>query len=352
MSHRFLIFGPSWLGDAVMAIPTYRALREAVEDGWISVLARGPVADLYQMVPWIDEVVVYRRPQGFSRLTAYIGLLRRLQQVRADTAIILPRSFGSAWTALLSDVPRRIGYRASGRDFLLTDPVERKLELLRTHRVHYLQHLLTPLGIVPGPKAPELVVHEEARIGAENLLEPLLRASPSRLVALNPGANYGSAKQWPEEGFIELARRLLEESGLSIVLVGGPGDHPVCERIYHSVESPRLLDLSGRTSIPELAAVLERCSFAVSNDTGAMHVAAAVNTPIIAIFGPTDPVTTRPYGKNHTLLRDPVDCSPCLLRNCPIDHRCMTGVTVDAVARACESLSGRSEPDEILRQLS
>ena len=279
MSERFLIFGPSWLGDAVMAIPTYRALRDAYPEGRISVLARGPVADMYQMVPWIDEVVVYRRPRGLSRLTAYTGLIRRLQQVQADTAIILPRSFGAAWTAMLSDVPRRIGYRAAGRGFLLTDPVERKPDLLRTHRVHYLLHLLTPLGIAAGPSAPELVINGEARSGAEQLLGPLLATSPSRLVALNPGANYGSAKQWPEEYFIDLAQRLLEDDQLSIVLVGGPGDHPVCERIYHSVESPRLLDLSGRTSIPELAAVLERCSFAVSNDTGAMHVAAAVNTP-------------------------------------------------------------------------
>ena len=336
MSQRFLIFGPSWLGDAVMAIPTYRALRRAEPDARITVVARGPVADLYEAVPWVDEVVVYRRPRGVSRLAAYTGLIRRLREVRADTAIILPRSFGSAWTALLSDARRRIGYVASGRSFLLTDPVERSPDLQQTHRVHYLQHLLTALGLEPIPEPPSLELSEPALEAAERMLEPL--RAVGRLVALNPGANYGSAKQWPEERYAELAGRLLEDPDTGIVLVGGPGDHSVCDWIDHSVSDPRMLDLSGRTSVPELAAVLDRCDFAVSNDTGAMHVAAAVDTPIVAIFGPTNPVTTAPYGDRHVLLRDPVDCSPCLLRECPIDHRCMTGVSVDSVFQACAEI--------------
>lgn len=321
-----------------MAIPTYHALRRGYPDAHIAVLARNPVKDLYQAVPHVDEVVAYDRPKGMSRLAAYTGLIQRLRALQADTAIILPRSFGSAWTAVLSDAPRRIGYSASGRGFLLTDPVERRAELLLTHRVHYLQNLLRPLGIEAPPEAPVLALDESARTGADRLLAPLLERGPSHLVALNPGANYGSAKQWPEERYCELAGQLIERSNASLVLVGGPGDHSVCDRIFHLVESDRIIDLSGRTSIPELAAVLERCSFAVSNDTGAMHVAAAVNTPIIALFGPTDPVTTPPYGDNHVLVREPVDCSPCLLRECPIDHRCMTRIEVKGVWPECESL--------------
>ena len=337
MPERYLIFGPSWLGDAVMAIPTYRALRRARPEARITVLARGPVADLYEAVPWVDEVIVYRRPRGVSRLSAYIGLIRRLREVRADTAIILPRSFGSAWTALLSEASRRIGYRTSGRGFLLTDPVERSPHLLKTHRVQYLQHLLTALELTPVAEPPALRLSEQAIEGADRLTAPLRKCG--RLVALNPGANYGSAKQWPEERYAELARLLLEDAETGLLLVGGPGDHPVCDRIYHSVEHHgRMLDLSGRTSIPQLAAVLDRCDFAVSNDTGAMHVAAAVDTPVVAIFGPTDPVTTAPYGNRHRLLREPVECSPCLLRECPIDHRCMTGVSVEAVLQACAEI--------------
>ncbi len=335
MSHRFLVIGPSWLGDAVMAIPTYRALRRAFPDAHVAVLARGPVEALYESIPDVDEVVRYHRPPGAARFLAYTGLVRRLGEVAADTALVLPRSFGAAWTAVLSDAPRRIGYAAAGRDFLLTDPVEREESALRTHRVHYFQRLLRTLGVEPAPEAPTLIVRPERALAAARMLEPLTGRDVGPIIALNPGANYGSAKQWPEERYVELARRLLGELDLGIVLVGAPGDHAVCDAIFHSLKDDRVLDLSGRTTVPELAAVLERCRFAVSNDTGAMHVAAAVGTPIVAIFGPTDPVTTRPYGDGHTIVREPVECSPCLLRSCPIDHRCMTRVEVDAVLAAC-----------------
>ncbi len=341
MPTRILVLGPSWLGDAVMAIPTYRALRRAFPDAWIAVLARGPVADLYRMVEGVDEVVPYRRPRGPRRLGAYVDLVRRLQRVRADVAVLLPRSFGAAWTALLADVPRRVGYAASGRAWILTDPIERAPALLRTHRVHYLQHVLTGLGLEPAPEAPVLTIPDDTRAAADRLLAPLTDRAPTRLVAFNPGANYGGAKQWPEERYVELARALLAREDLGIVLVGAPGDHPVCDRIVHEVGDPRLLDLSGETTVCELAAVLDRCDYAVSNDTGAMHVAAAVGTPIVAIFGPTDPVTTPPYGDAHRIVREPVECSPCLLRECPIDHRCMTRVDVDRVLAECDEIAAR-----------
>lgn len=357
MATRFLIFGPSWLGDVVMAIPTYRALRRALPDAHVAVLARSPVAGVYEMVPEVDELVLYDRPQGMSRLAAYTGLVKRLRAVRADCALILPRSFGAAWTAVLSEASRRIGYAAAGRGFLLTDPVPRKQELLATHRVHYLQNLLRPLGIEPAPEAPVLALTDEHRRRGARLLEPALAANPSRLVAINPGANYGSAKQWPEERYVELARRLLDATGVALVIVGGPGDHGVCDRIFHALGAAapqRVFDLSGRTTIPELAAVLERADLVVSNDTGAMHVAAAVGTRIVAIFGPTDPVTTSPYGTGgtggaggkggggHVLVKEPVACSPCLLRECPIDHRCMTRITADRVFDEVFLLLGES----------
>lgn len=339
MVDRLLVLGPSWLGDAVMAIPTYRALRRAYPDAHLAVLARGPVADLYRMVDVVDEVVPYHRPKGLRRLGAYIDLVRRLQQVRADVAILLPRSFGAAWTALLAEVPRRIGYAASFRSWLLTDPIERAPALLRTHRVHYLQHVLTGLDLEPEPEAPVLVIPDDTRAAAERLLAPLLERRPSRLIAFNPGANYGGAKQWPEDRYVAVAEALLTEGDVGIVLVGAPGDHSVCDRIVHAIDDPRVLDLSGETTVCELAAVLDRCDYAVSNDTGAMHVAAAVGTRIVAIFGPTDPITTPPYGEAHVIVSEPVECSPCLLRECPIDHRCMTRVDVDRVLRACASIA-------------
>lgn len=337
MTRRILYFSPSWLGDAVMALPTLDDLSRAFPRATLGVVARSSVADLYRAVPAAHEVLVYRRSDGLERASRYVDLVGRLRAFGADLAFILPRSFGSAWTALLSDAPRRVGYRASGRSLLLTDPVERDPKLLRAHRVHYYRHLVTALGVEPGTSPPRIVVSDENRSRANELLKPLLERDPARVIGLIPGAQYGTAKQWPEERFAALAVRALRERNAGVVLLGGSGDRDVCDRIRHDADPDRVLDLSGKTTILELAAVLERCRFAVSNDTGAMHVAAAVATPVIAVFGSTDPVTTSPFGAFHTVLREPVECSPCLLRTCPIDHRCMRRIEVDHVFAAVAS---------------
>ncbi len=344
MAQRILFLGPSWLGDAVMAIPTFRALRRARPEAHVTVLARGPAADLYSAVPAIDEVIVYQQAGGIRRMAAYVGMIARLEKVRADVAIVLPRSFGSAWTAFLSGAPRRIGYSAYGRAYLLTDALRRSPALLSGHRVRYMLHLLTPLGIDAPPEAPALEVPAEAALRARALLEPLLAGGIGRIAAFNPGASYGTAKQWPEERYAELARLVLAAGDFGVALVGGPGDHDVCDRVCHAVGDRRVLDLSGQTSVPELAAVLARSALLVTNDTGAMHVAAAVGTPLVAIFGPTDPRTTPPWGERHVLLRHPVECAPCLLRECPIDHRCMLGIEPGRVLAACLELAASEAP--------
>lgn len=336
MVDRILILGPSWLGDAVMAIPTFQALRSAYPRAHIAILARSQVADLYQCVPAIDEVIVYRRPAGVSRLFAYIRLIGRLHAQQADLTLILPRSFGAGWTALLANSSRRVGFATPSRRFLLTDPVAQEPALLHGHRVHFLLHLLSPLGLVPAVSAPQLAIPAEAERAADRLLAAHPHGKDGPLVLLNPGANYGTAKQWPEDRYAALGRRLVARHAARIVLVGGPGDRDVCDRIHHEIGANAALDLSGRTSIPELAAVLRRGDVMVSNDTGAMHVGAAVGRRVIAVFGSTDPITTGPYGAGHTVLQEPVDCAPCLLRTCPIDHRCMTRISVDLVFASCE----------------
>ncbi|MCC7169372.1 MAG: lipopolysaccharide heptosyltransferase II [Planctomycetes bacterium] len=338
MTNRLLVLGPSWLGDAVMAIPTYRELRRRFPHARLGILARRAVAGLYEAIPVFDEVMVYDRPKGAGRFLPYADLVGRLEKFNADTALVLPRSLGAAWTALIAGTPRRIGYATRVRRFLLTEAVDRDPSLLRTHRVHYYQHLLAPLGGVPAAEAPHFDVPAGARESAAHLLAPLAQAA-GPLVVFNPGANYGSAKQWPEDRYAELGRRLRARFDASIVFVGGPGDRSVCDRIAHeirgSASNEPILDLAGKTSILELGAVLAASRLVVTNDTGAMHVAQAVGSTIVAIFGSTDPVTTAPYGEQHRIVREPVECSPCLLRECPIDHRCMVRVDVDRVFNAC-----------------
>ncbi len=337
MAGRFLFFSPSWLGDAVMSLPTLYGLRTAYPDAAVGVVARGTVADLYRASNAASEVIVYKRQDGMRRVVGFTDFVARLRAFSADVALVLPRSFGAAWTALISDSVRRIGYRASGRDLLLTDPIPRDPSLLKIHRVHYYHHLLGALGIDSKPITPRIVVPDDAKARAKVHLAPLLEKRADRIVGIIPGAQYGTAKQWPEERYVALGKRLLLDLNAQLVLLGGPGDRDVCDRIRHEIDKDQVLDLSGKTTILELAGVLEACRFAVSNDTGAMHVASAVGTPVVAIFGSTDPVTTPPYGSIHTLLREPVECSPCLLRVCPIDHRCMRRIEVDRVFAACAS---------------
>lgn len=340
MTRRILFLSPSWLGDAVMAEPTFRSLRAAFPEAHIGVFARRGVCDVWALVPGVDELIVYDRPPrpGAARALAFSRAVERLGAFAADLAVLLPRSFGAAWTAALAGVPRRVGFASSGRSFLLTDPVPRRPELLRDHRVRLYHSVLRPLGIEGEPGAPALRPPPEARAAVEALLG---EADSRPIVALNPGAQYGPAKRWPADHYADLAGRLLaERPDLAVVLVGSKGDRDVCAHIADRTRDPRLLDLSGRTTIPELAALLERAALLVTNDTGAMHVADAVGTPIVALFGPTDPVATPPFRDGHALLREPVDCAPCLLRRCPIDHRCMTRLDPGRVlAAALERLS-------------
>jgi heptosyltransferase II len=337
MAQRILFFSPSWLGDAVMALPTLNDLARAFPAARIGVVARASVADLFRAAPAASDILVYRRTDGLAKPLRYAEFIGKLRAFAADLALILPRSFGAGWTGLLSDATRRVGYRAAGRGLLLSDVVEREPALLRGHRVHYYRNLLSVLGIEAGTESPRIVVPPAEKASAREFLKPLLELDPARIVGLIPGAQYGSAKQWPEERFAALALELLNKRNAKVVLLGGPGDRDVCDRIRHEADPARVLDLSGRTSILELAGVLELCRFVVSNDTGAMHVAAAVSTPVIAIFGSTDPVTTAPFGGIHTILREPVECSPCLLRTCPIDHRCMRRIDVERVFESCSA---------------
>lgn len=334
---RVLVFGPSWLGDVVMAIPVFRDLRRAYPDVKITVLARSAVAGLYSCIPEVDDVVLYRRQKGLSKLVYYAELIGELQKTRADLALILPRSFGSAWTALLTDVPKRIGYASAGRNLLLTEAVPREEHLLKTHRVHYMQHLLGSLGIATSDEPPVLSVTPEGEADAQELLEPLAEMGDGPVVILNPGANYGTAKQWPEDRYAQLGRELRREYDARLVMVGAGGDRDVCDRIRHDIDKDAVLDVTGQTSLPALVSVIRRADLMVTNDTGAMHVAAAVPIPVIAVFGSTDPITTGPYGAGHEVVIDPVDCAPCLLRTCPIDHRCMVRIDPGRVMELCRT---------------
>jgi heptosyltransferase-2 len=235
----------------------------------------------------------------------------------------------------LGGIRRRYGYATDGRSLLLSDPVATPDRRSHTHQVQYYWDMLKPLGLSGQPGHPELFVSlDEERVMAERLAQRGIMADDV-VIGINPGSTYGGAKRWVPDRFAESTERLcrtLNDSGRrpAVVLIGAKGEEPL-GRLIASRLTARAAVLSGATSIRELMAVIKRCAVLVTNDTGPMHIASAIGVPVVAIFGPTDWRTTSPYGEEHALLRHPVDCAPCLLRECPIDHRCMMGVSVDQV---------------------
>ncbi len=312
----------NWLGDAVMSLPTIRSLRAMHPRARLAVLTKPAFADLYRGVPAVDDILLHER----GGVKQWVRTVKELRKKRFDLALILPRSFSSAVLIYSAKIPRRVGYAAEGRRILLTDAPEPPRE--RVHRARTYHHLLRALGDPPPVRPPRLELLPEAADWARE------RLPGDDWIGLNPGATYGIAKQWPEERFIELGRRLAKRARIAVV--GGPSEAKLGERVAGAVGG---LNLAGRTGVSQLAAALARCSLLVTNDTGPMHVADAVGTPLVAVFGSTDWITTPPFGKNHAIVRHEIECSPCLKRTCPLKHHdCMKRVTVDRVHRACREL--------------
>ena len=330
---RILIRGTNWIGDAVMSEPALSEIRRAFPKAHITLLVKPAIAELYQQHPAVDDVLVYEHRGRHARLRGKWMLACELRHGRFDLAILFQNAFEAAFLAFLAGIPRRYGYRTDGRGFLLSDPIAVLDETRREHQTRYYLDLLRPLGITAATTVPRLFVSEsEERAMSRRLAEAGIRPTDT-LIGLNPGSTYGSAKRWLPERFAQSADRIVERCGGRVVIVGAMGEEALGEAIGTQMACKPLV-LSGRTSIRELMAIIKRCRLFLTNDTGPMHIAAAFGVPVVAVFGPTDATTTSPCGDDHQIVRRPVECSPCLLRECPIDHRCMTGVTVEQVYEA------------------
>jgi heptosyltransferase II len=330
---RMLIRGTNWIGDAVMSEPALSAIRQAFPKADITLLVKPAIAELFQQHPAIDHLLVYEHRGRHARLSGKWALGSELRRGRFDVAILFQNAFEAALLAFLAGIPRRYGYGTDGRAFLLSDAITAPNRTALAHQTQYYLDLLRPLGITPSPAAPRLFVSdsEEERM-TQRLMEAGIQAT-ERLIGINPGSTYGSAKRWLPERFAQAADRMVEQFGGRVVIVGAAGEEALGQAIAEKMLSKPVV-LSGRTSIRELMSIIKRCRLFIPNDTGPMHIAAAFGVPVVAIFGSTDFRTTSPFGETHQIVRQPVECSPCLLRECPIDHRCMTGVTVEHVCEA------------------
>ncbi len=327
---KILVRGANWLGDAVMSLPALRALRQRCPEARIAVLARGWVADLYRREPSVDEVLLV--PQTW-------GALRRQ---RFDAAILLPNSFRSALAARMAGIPRRIGYDRDGRGFLLTDRIAPPApgETPPHERFYYLE-LLRRAGILDElPPAEPILLHaaEEARRAGCELFHQIGMKGP--VVGLSPGAQNSRAKQWLPERFVESAVRVAAALGGGVTIFGSAAERELCQAMAEAVRRAgvQVLSLAGETTLAQFIELAAACRVFLSNDAGAMHVASALGVATVAIFGPTDFVATAPAGPLWRIVREPVECSPCMLRDCPIDHRCMTAITAEKVAETALEL--------------
>jgi heptosyltransferase-2 len=337
--HRLLVRGPNWLGDAVMCEPALRGLRRLFPDAEISLLVKPAVAELLIGNPAVNQILLYDEKGKHAGLSGKWVLAGQLRRQRFDLAVLFQNAFEAAILAWLAGIPRRYGYATDGRSVLLTEPVAVPDKGLHLHQVHYYWNLLKPLGLLGDPLAPELVVSEiEEDVMARRLTEHGIDKS-SFVIGINPGSIYGGAKRWLPDRFADTAERLgqtIRQSharNVAVMIIGAKGEealgHEIAKRLSH-----RTVVLSGATTIRELMAAAKRCGLLLTNDTGPMHIASGMKVPVVAVFGSTDWRTTSPYGSAQAIVRHPVDCAPCLLRECPIDHRCMTGVSVEQVYEA------------------
>jgi len=363
-SERVLVRGVNWLGDAVMTTPALLRLREAHPAAHITLLTHDKLADLWTNHPAVDAVLT------FSSRGGVWSLARKLRAGNFHVGLVLPNSHRSALEVWLAGIPRRIGCARPWRNWLLTHRIQTQAgfvemrkrpvnEIKRlvavspveappgpldgpqrrpAHQLHFYLQLAAALGANPEPLPPRLEVSAE-ELAAVKQRFPLATGAP--WFGLNPGAEYGPAKRWPPERFLAAAADGQKRTNCRWLILGGSADAALATELAHSLgrlfPSAPPLNLAGQTTLRELCALLKLCRVLLTNDTGPMHLAAALGTPVVAIFGSTSPEMTGPGlpgNPHHHLLKSNAACSPCFRRVCPIDFRCMTGISVERVVDA------------------
>jgi heptosyltransferase-2 len=337
---KILVRATNWVGDAILALPALRALRVKWPEAEICVLARPYVADIYRGQQVADRLLPYDVRGEHHGWGGRERLAEELRGQRFDLAVLFQNAFDAAWLAWRAGIPQRVGYARDGRSLLLTRAiaVPRPGEI-PTHEQFYYLELLRRAGWLDALKGEEhipLTVSDAQRQQAAEALRKAGARAQALRVAIGAGASYGSAKCWPPARFAALAGALQAQFDCDVILFGTASEASVSQAIIAEMKRPPI-DLTGQTAIADLPALLSQCHLFIGNDSGAMHVAAAVRLPVVAVFGPTDPHGTAPVTPRCTVVQDKPHCSPCFLRRCPIDHRCMTRIAPEAVAAAARS---------------
>jgi heptosyltransferase-2 len=350
---RVVVRGTTWVGDSVMTVPALRALRRVLPDADITLAIRPGAKGIFSEADFIDDVLVYDRKGALS----VIPQIREWRRRKFDLAVLFQNAFEAALIPFVAGVPLRLGYATESRQALLTHPLALPDWRSSRHEVFYYLYLVTALeqmlygtsSICEADPDASIEISEVRKVEAVELLRAHGVREGEMVVAICPGSINSRAKRWPAEAYAALADRLIE-ARRQVLLIGSKDEtdvsHEVTNRMRH-----RPVVLTGKTSLDQITAVLAAVDLIVTNDTGPAHIGAALGRPTIVIFGPTNPLTTRPFSPTAEILRHPPDCAPCMLRDCPIDHRCMTAITVDEVFEHSHALLKRGSFAKTVRSL-
>jgi heptosyltransferase-2 len=330
-----LVRGVNWIGDAVMTMSALRALRMELPDTKISLLVKPWVAPLFENNPFIDDIILYE--DKYTGISGKFSLSSVLRTRSFCSSVLFQNAFDAALIAFLSGIPQRIGYNRDLRGFLLTDSIPFNNDDRKMHHIEYYLNILRQAGINAEFSLPYIYLSLNERLRARDTLKGL----KGPVVGINPGASYGSTKRWQPEKFAEVSRKIISGLNGSVVIFGGQSETGIAEEIVHesviSNAKSQILNLSGKTDLRELSALISECDVFLTNDSGPMHIGYAVRTPLVAIFGSTDPELTGPLDIGNTVIRKNTDCSPCFERTCNRNKMdCMDAITVDEVFDAIE----------------
>lgn len=350
---RVVVRGTNWVGDSLMTVPALRALRRILPDAEITLVIRPSAQGIFSEADFVDDVLLYDRKGVFS----VVPQVREWRRRKFDLAVLFQNAFEAALIPFLAGVPLRLGYATESRQALLTHPLALPDWRSSRHEVFYYLYLVTALEqmlfgastIFDTDPDASIEISDVRKREATELLRLHGVHEDELVVALCPGSINSRAKRWPAEAYAALADRLID-AHRQVLLIGSKDEADVSREVTRRMRHQPIV-LTGKTTLDQITAVLAGVDLIVTNDTGPAHIGAALGRPTIVIFGPTNPLTTRPFSLTAEILRHPPDCAPCMLRDCPIDHRCMTAITVDEVFERSHALLKRSSFAKTVRSL-
>jgi heptosyltransferase-2 len=332
--NKILIRGTNWIGDAILTIPAMASIRATYPHAHIAVLVKPWVADIYKLFSAVDEVIIYENkhdtPAGVFRLA------RMLKNRNFDAAILLQNAIEAAIIAFMARIPLRAGYDSDARGLLLTHSVKRTKEIRKVHQIEYYSEMVKALGCVSVDREMRL----ETRINiqdARSIVKKYIPETNKAIIGIAPGATYGPAKKWFPDRFAAVADKLSDSFSMQVILLGSKADWETAEEVRKAARI-KLINLAGKTNLREAIYLISQCRLFLSNDSGLMHIAGALNIPTVAIFGSTNPITTSPAGNNTAIVHQNVSCSPCLEETCPTDFCCMKLISVENVFAAAQNI--------------